>query len=111
MSVPWRGETPFEIEARPCRNIKSTIEISSARKVRPIYAGRLEAVLRDLQSDTIEEDDGVVDDDTGQSQLNDQFARPINQILAQERRFEEEPRREELFRLLRAFLAGFKQNR
>jgi predicted nucleotidyltransferase len=44
-------------------------------------------------------------------QLKDEFARPISQILGQERRMEDEPLREELFRLLGAFRAGFEQNR
>jgi predicted nucleotidyltransferase len=44
-------------------------------------------------------------------QLTDEYARPINQILAQEKRIEEETRREDLFRLLRAFSAGFERHR
>lgn len=43
-------------------------------------------------------------------QLTDEFARPINQILAQEKRLEEDTRREDLFRLLRVFGAGFEQH-
>jgi len=42
-------------------------------------------------------------------QLTDEFARPINQILAQEKRLEEEPRREDLFRLLQTFSVGFER--
>jgi predicted nucleotidyltransferase len=39
--------------------------------------------------------------------LKDEYARPIRQVLAQEKRFEEDARREDLFQLLRAFRAGF----
>ncbi len=44
-------------------------------------------------------------------QLEDEYARPIGQVLAQEKRIEEDARREDLFRLLQAFRTGYQRNR